>query len=58
MTSIITGQFILILIQLIVIWVYTYKRDELTEAQAQDYRKASWACCGGVWILFLIGLMF
>ena len=58
MSIFVIGQFILIIIQLIVIGIYTEKREVLSEDQAKDYRRASWACCGGVWILFFLSLIF
>lgn len=58
MSIFVIGQFILIIIQFIVIGIYTAKRDVLSEDQAKDYRRASWACCGGVWLFFLLSLIF
>lgn len=54
------GQLILIAIQLVVIGImfYKYANDDLTDKEKKDYEIASWSCCGGVWLLFFIKLIF
>ena len=54
------GQLVLIAIQLIIIGILTYKEVNgyLTDEQEKDYKIASWSCCGGVWLLFFIHLIF
>ena len=54
------GQLILIAIQLVIIGImfYKYANDDLTDKEKKDYEIANWACCGGVWLLFFIKLIF
>ena len=54
------GQLILVVIQLVIIGLmfYKYANDDLTDKEQKDYRIANWACCGGVWLLFFIKLIF
>jgi len=54
------GQLILIVVQIVIIGIMLHKdaNYDLTDKEKKDYEIASWACCGGVLLLFFIKLIF
>lgn len=53
-------QFILITIQIGIVCAMVYKQHKytLTEEQFNDYQKANWICCAGVFLMMILSFIF